>query len=66
MFMFDLFFKALNDEWEDFLALFKDRAHLIKCETYHNTGSTRAFPLLHGYMRTDASYNSVSAGQQHL
>lgn len=41
MFMFDLFFKALNDEWEEFLALLKDRAHLIKCETYHNSGSTR-------------------------
>lgn len=48
MFMFDLFSKALNDEGEEFLALFKDRAHLIKCETYHNTGGTRTFPLIPG------------------
>lgn len=30
MFRFDLFLKVLNDEWEEILALFKDRAHLIK------------------------------------
>lgn len=66
MFMFDLFLKALNDEWEEFLALFKDRAHLIKCETYHNTGGTRTSPLIRGRMLADASDNSVNASQQHL